>query len=513
MADAPVLETGPEPAAPQPGCDVDVLIVGAGLSGIGAAWHMRAHCPGVSYAILEARDAIGGTWDLFRYPGIRSDSDMFTLGYIFRPWEDQKAIADGPSIWRYVNDTAKEAGIDRHIRFHHRVTEASFDSGTARWTVTAETPDGPRTFTAPMLLMAAGYYSYENPYNPPIPGEEGFSGTLFHAQHWPQDLDHAGKRVVVIGSGATAVTIVPVVAETAAHVTMLQRSPTWMVSRPSEDRVANLLRKLLPAKAAYALVRWKNIFWQNLVFKSARKDPAKANRRLLELLAKELPEDEIAAHFTPRYNVWEQRLCLVPDSDFFTSVKAGRADVVTDTIDHLDETGIVLASGRRLDADIIVKATGLNLQMMGGARILVDGAAVTLPERYIYRGMMIEGVPNLVYVFGYFNASWTLRADLTSVWFCRLLNEMKARGSEIVVPLKPDATLEEEPRLLTSGYVQRALAVLPKQSTSDPWRDTQDYLADRKSILKGPVGDSVLQFMKAPAPAAAAPASVPEPAE
>jgi monooxygenase len=519
MADAPFvengLETGPEPAPAAHAGDIDVLIVGAGLSGIGAAWHMQDRCPGTSYAILEARDAIGGTWDLFRYPGIRSDSDMFTLGYIFRPWEEQKAIADGPSIRRYVNDTAREGGIDQHIRFRHRVTEARFDSETARWTVTAETPDGPRLFTARMLLMAAGYYSYENPYNPPLPGEERFSGTLFHAQHWPQDLDHQGKRVVVIGSGAPAVTIVPVVAETAAHVTMLQRSPTWMVSRPSEDRIANLLRTLLPAKAAYALVRWKNILWQNLVFKSARKDPAKANRRLLELLAKELPEDEIAAHFTPRYNVWEQRLCLVPDSDFFNAVKAGRAEVVTDTIDHLDETGIRLASGRRLDADIIVKATGLNVQMMGGARLLVDGAPVSLPERYIYRGMMIEGVPNLVYVFGYFNASWTLRADLTSIWFCRLLDEMRARGTDIVVPVRPGGVLEEEPRLLTSGYVQRALAVLPRQSVSDPWRDTQDYLADRKSILKGPVADTVLQFMKAraaPVPAAAA-APVPEPAE
>ncbi|MFN7175486.1 MAG: flavin-containing monooxygenase [Thermaurantiacus sp.] len=515
MADAPVLETGPEPATPRTDGEFDVVIVGAGLSGIGAAWHMQQRCAGTSYAILEARDAIGGTWDLFRYPGIRSDSDMFTLGYIFRPWEEQKAIADGPSIRRYVNDTARDSGIDRHIRFRHKVTDAAFDNVSGRWTVTAETPDGPRRFSARMLLMAAGYYSYDNPYNPPLPGEDRFAGTIFHAQHWPQDLDHAGKRVVVIGSGATAVTIVPVVAETAAHVTMLQRSPTWMVSRPSEDRVANLLRKVLPAKAAYALVRWKNILWQNLVFKSARKDPAKANRRLLELLAKELPEQEVSAHFTPRYNVWEQRLCLVPDSDFFDAVKAGRAEVVTDTIDHLDEGGIVLASGRRLETDIVVKATGLNVQMMGGARIRVDGADVKLSERYIYRGMMIEGVPNLVYVFGYFNASWTLRADLTSIWFCRLLNEMKSRGADIAVPVRPDVALDEEPRLLTSGYVQRALAVLPKQSTAAPWRDTQDYLADRKSILKGPVGDSVLQFMKAQAPAAGVPtsASVPEPAE
>jgi monooxygenase len=510
MADAPVLETAEAPG-PAPAESCDVLIVGAGLSGIGAAWHLQDRCPGTSYTILEARDAIGGTWDLFRYPGIRSDSDMFTLGYIFRPWKEQKAIADGPSIRRYVNETAREAGIDTRIRFRHKVVAADFCSRTARWTVTAETPAGQRRFCARMLLMAAGYYSYENPYNPPLPGEERFGGTIFHAQHWPEDLDHRGKRVVVIGSGATAVTIVPVVAETARHVTMLQRSPTWMISRPSEDWLANLARKVLPARAAYALVRWRNILWQNLVFKRARSRPEKVNAKLLDLLRKELPEDEIAAHFTPRYNVWEQRLCLVPDSDFFKAVKAGRASVVTDTIDHLDERGIELASGRRLEADIIVKATGLNLQMMGGARLSVDGAEVPVAERWIYRGMMLEGVPNLVYVFGYFNASWTLRADLTSIWFCRLLREMKARGADIAVPVKGAAPLEEEPRLLTSGYVERARGILPKQSTTDPWRDTQDYLADRRAILSGPLADSVLQFRRATAETAAE--RVPEPAE
>ncbi len=511
MADAPVLETGPEGGPAHEagrGLEVDVLIVGAGLSGIGAAWHLQARCPGTSYAILEARDAIGGTWDLFRYPGIRSDSDMFTLGYIFRPWKEQKAIADGPSIRAYVNETAREAGIDRHIRFRHRVVAADFDSRTARWVVTAETPEGRAIVSARLLLMAAGYYSYDRPYNPPLPGEERFAGTLFHAQHWPEGLDHANKRVVVIGSGATAVTIVPVVAETAAHVTMLQRSPTWMISRPSEDWLANLARRILPTRLAYALVRWRNILWQNFVFKRARSDPKTANARLLELLRKELPEDVVKAHFTPRYNVWEQRLCLVPDSDFFRAVTAGRASVVTDTIDHLDEGGIVLASGSRLDADIIVKATGLNLQMMGGAAISVDGVPVPVPERWIYRGMMLEGVPNLVYVFGYFNASWTLRADLTSIWFCRLIDEMRARGADIAVPEKGAVALEEEPRLLTSGYVERARAILPRQSTTAPWRDTQDYLADRRAILSGPVADSVLQFRSVRAGAL-----VPEPAE
>ncbi|MFN3371184.1 MAG: flavin-containing monooxygenase [Sphingomonadaceae bacterium] len=481
----------------------DVLIVGAGLSGIGAAWHLRDKCPGKTFAILEARDAIGGTWDLFRYPGIRSDSDMFTLGYNFRPWTAQKAIADGPDILAYVNDTAREAGIDPHIRFRHRVIRADFDSAAARWTVTAETPEGERQFGCRLLLMAAGYYSYENPHNPPIPGEERFGGTLFHAQHWPKDLDHRGKRVVVIGSGATAVTIVPSLAKSgAAHVTMLQRSPTWMVSRPSEDWFANLLRKLLPPMTAYNLIRWRNTFWQQLVFWGARRDPAKANRRMTDLLRKELPEEVIQAHFQPRYNVWEQRLCLVPDSDFFEAMRAGRAEVVTDRIESIDETGIRLESGRHLDADIIVKATGLRLQVLGGATVSVDGEVVRPAERFVYRGMMLEGVPNLVYVFGYFNASWTLRADLTCEWACKLLGEMDRRGLPIVVPER-DREIEEEPLLLTSGYVQRGQGTIPKQGVEDPWRDTQDYFRDRKAIRSDRFDDPALRFRPARQPAAA----------
>jgi len=500
---------------------LDVLIVGAGISGIGAAWHLQDRCPGKRYLILEAREAIGGTWDLFRYPGIRSDSDMFTLGYMFRPWREQKAIADGPSIWRYVNETAREGGILPHIRFRHRVIEAAFDSRRAAWTVTAETPEGVRVVSARMLLMAAGYYSYENPWNPRIAGEERFRGPVFHAQLWPERLHYRGRRVVVIGSGATAVTLVPAMAEEAAHVTMLQRSPTWLISRPSEDWIANLLRRILPSSWAYALVRWKNILWQNLVFKGARRNPEKANRRLLELLRRELPEDQIEAHFHPRYNVWEQRLCLVPDSDFFRAMKAGKVEVVTDTIDHIDEDGIRLSSGRHLPADIIVKATGLRLQVMGGARLTVDGRTVDPHDRWVWRGMMLDGVPNLVYVFGYFNASWTLRADLTAIWFCRLLNEMDARGAAIAVPVRPDRPLKEEPMLLSSGYVQRALSILPRRATEDPWRDTQDYLADRRAILKGPLagpelvlrGPEVLPVACDPASGRPVAAAVPEPAE
>jgi cation diffusion facilitator CzcD-associated flavoprotein CzcO len=471
----------------------DVIIVGAGLSGIGAAWHLEDKCKGKSFAILEARESIGGTWDLFRYPGIRSDSDMFTLGYNFRPWTEQKAIADGPDILKYVNETAREAGIDQHIRFRHKVSSASFDSRTALWTVTADTPDGPATFQCRLLLMAAGYYSYDNPHNPHFDGEESFKGRLFHAQHWPQDLDYRNKKVVVIGSGATAVTIVPVVAKDAAHVTMLQRSPTWMVSRPATDRIANAARKLLPDMMAYNLIRLRNVLMQNFVFKQARTNPQKVNARLTEMLLKELPEETVKAHFQPRYNVWEQRLCLVPDSDFFKAVTAGTASVVTDHIDHLDASGITLKSGNHLDADIIVKATGLRLQVLGGATVTVDGEAVNPNDRYVYRGMMLEGIPNLVYVFGYFNASWTLRADLTCEYACRLLNELDQRGTPIAVPVRT-SQVEDEQLLLTSGYVQRALDTLPRQSSTDPWRDTQDYLRDRKAIRNDPLDDGTLQF-------------------
>jgi len=482
---------------------LDVLIVGAGLSGIGAAWHLKDKCPGKRYAILEARESIGGTWDLFRYPGIRSDSDMFTLGYNFRPWTEQKAIADGPDIRRYVNDTAREAGIDRQIRFRHKVTSASFDSTTARWTVTAQTPDGPREFSAAMLLMAAGYYSYDNPHNPHFEGEERFKGTIFHAQHWPESLDYTGKRMVIIGSGATAVTIVPVAAQKAAHVTMLQRSPSWLVSRPATDKLANLARKLLPDMMAYNLVRWRNVFMQNFVFKQARANPKRVNAKITELLLKELPAETVKAHFQPKYNVWEQRLCLVPDGDFFNAVKSGKASVVTDHIDHFDESGIALKSGERIDADIIVKATGLRLQVLGGATVSIDGEDVVPNSRYVYRGMMLEDVPNLIYVFGYFNASWTLRADLTCEFACRVINELDQRNTPIVVPIRTQA-VEDEDLLLSSGYVQRALDTLPRQSSTDPWRDTQDYLRDRKSIRNDPLDDGTLRFRSARAVTASA---------
>ena len=479
----------------------DVLIVGAGLSGIGAAWHLQDKCPGKTFAILEGRAAIGGTWDLFRYPGIRSDSDMYTLGYNFRPWTEQKAIADGPNILRYVRDTAHEAGIEQHIRFNHKVTTANFDSTTGHWTVTAETTEGPAAFTANFLLMASGYYSYDNPHNPALEGEASFKGHIFHAQFWPDGLDYRSKRVVVIGSGATAVTIVPVIAKDAAHVTMLQRSPTWMVSRPSEDKIAILAQKILPPMAAYNLIRFRNILMGHWVFRSARNNPVKANAKLRELLAKELPSDTIDAHFTPSYNVWEQRLCLVPDSDFFKAMNAGTASIETDQIATLDATGITLKSGKHLEADIIVKATGLRMQLLGGATLSVDGLVTPNTDRFDYRGMMLSGVPNLINIFGYFNASWTLRADLTCEYACRLIAEMDSRSSPIAVPVMTHETLELEPLLLSSGYLQRAQHVLPKQSTQDPWRNTQNYFEDRKSIRNDPLDDGFLKFRSLARPA------------
>ncbi|WP_448581583.1 flavin-containing monooxygenase [Thermaurantiacus sp.] len=492
----------------QPVPHLDALIVGAGLSGIGMAWHIANRCRGKRYLLLEARDRLGGTWDFFRYPGIRSDSDMFTLGYRFRPWKEAKAIADGPAILRYVNETAQEAGITPHIRFNHKVTAADWDTQSNRWTITAETPAGTRRFTASFLLMCAGYYSYEEPYDPPLPGEDRFAGTRFHAQHWPQGLDHAGKRVIVIGSGATAVTIVPELAKTAAHVIMLQRSPTWMVSRPSEDRVANLVRRVLPSGLAYFLIRWRNIGLQRWFFDLARRRPEFVGKRLLEMLTADLPEELIAAHFTPRYKVWDQRVCLVPDGDLFAAVREGRAEVVTDTIAEVTESGITTASGRHLEADILVKATGLNLRLLGGTAVSIDGVAQHLPSRFTYKAMMFDGIPNLVSVFGYTNASWTLKADLTAEFACRLLHALDRKGAAVAVAENRDPSLTHEPWLdFTSGYVQRSLAILPKRGSKYPWKVHQNYLKDLRLIRHAPLEDGVLGFHSRWRPAQAAAAT------
>ncbi len=475
--------------------DVDVLIVGAGLSGIGAAVHLKKRRPKSTYAIVEKRSAIGGTWDLFRYPGIRSDSDMYTLGYSFKPWTEAKAIADGPSILKYVRETAVEYGVDQHIRFDHGVTSASWSSETARWTVRTE-PGA--VFTCRYLLMCAGYYRYDAGHLPDWEGMADYGGTWVHPQHWPEALDYAGKRVVVVGSGATAMTIVPVMAKTAAKVTMLQRSPTYVVSRPAEDALANGLRKRLPGMLAYQLIRWRNVLWQLYFYGKTRTDPQKVKDLLLGGVREALgPDYDVATHFTPAYNPWDQRLCLVPDADLFDAIKGGKAEVVTDHIDRFTQGGIRLKSGRELEADIVVTATGLRMQIAGGVPITVDGQAVDLSKTLTYKGMMFSDVPNFASVFGYTNASWTLKADLTSEFVCRLLDHMDAKGVDIAVPRR-DAEVKEEPWLsFSSGYVQRALDHLPKQGDRKPWKLNQNYALDMMVLRYSRLDDGVMEFAKA----------------
>jgi cation diffusion facilitator CzcD-associated flavoprotein CzcO len=486
----------------------DVLIVGAGLSGIGAAWHLQDKSPRRSYAILESRDAIGGTWDLFRYPGIRSDSDMYTLGYSFKPWTNPKAIADGPSIREYVRETAREFGIERHIRFRHRVKRAAWSSEASRWTVEVERGEARELarFTCSFLFVCSGYYDYEQGYTPEFPGRERFRGEVVHPQQWTEQVDYAGKRVVVIGSGATAVTLVPAMAETAAHVTMLQRSPTWVVSAPDEDRIANALRRWLPAKAAYALTRWKNILGSMLLFQWCQRMPERAEAFILRAARAALGEGyDVERDFKARYKPWDQRLCLVPNQDLFKAIREKRASVVTDHIDAFTEAGIRLKSGAELAADLIVTATGLNLKFLGGMDLIVDGARVDTATRMTYRGMMLTGVPNLAWCFGYTNASWTLKCDLTCEYVCRVLNHME-RGQWLAACAElNDASVEVEDLLpLTSGYIQRSKHLFPKQGSKTPWKLYQNYALDTLLIGYGAVDDGALKFSgREPAPARA----------
>ncbi len=478
---------------------VDVLIVGAGLSGIGAAWHLQRNCPGLSFAILEGRERIGGTWDLFRYPGVRSDSDMYTLGYSFRPWRDAKAIADGPAILDYIRATARESGIDRHIRFGHRARAAAWSTDEAAWTVEAERADGTTArITCGFLYLCAGYYDYARGHAPAFAGAEAFGGRIVHPQDWPQDLDYAGRRVIVIGSGATAVTLVPEMAKTAAHVTMLQRSPTYMVSRPSEDRIANALRRRLPAKIAYGLTRWKNVLFGMYFYRLCKRDPERVKRLLLGGVRAWMGEAyDIGRHFTPRYRPWDQRLCLVPDGDFFRALRKGSASIVTARIDRFTEGGIRLESGEELPADVIVSATGIELLPAGGMALKVDDRPVDLPATITYRGMMYEGVPNLAVATGYTNASWTLKADLIAGYVCRLLNHMRRRGLRICVARNADPDLRPEPALdFTSGYVQRALDRLPKQGSKVPWKLHQNYLRDLIGLKLGRIEDGAMTFSR-----------------
>ena len=473
----------------------DVVVVGAGISGVGQGYHLQTRCPDRSYVILEARQAMGGTWDLFRYPGIRSDSDMHTLGFSFHPWTQAKAIADGPSIKAYVEETARTHGVDKHIRFGVKVTRADWSGEDARWTLQATGKGGPLTFTCDFLCMAAGYYNYDRAHAPDFPGAADFAGRIVHPQFWPEDLDYAGKRVVVIGSGATAVTLVPEMAKAAAHVTMLQRSPTYVVSRPAEDSVANWLRARLPSRLAYGLTRWKNVLFGMFFFRMTRKRPERTRERLLGMVREHLgPDYDVATHFTPRYNPWDQRLCLVPDADLFEAIKAGRAEVVTDTIECFQSAGIRLASGRVLDADVIVTATGLEISLMGGVPLSVDGAPVDLAAKLQYKGMMFSDVPNMAFTFGYTNASWTLKADLVAKYVCRLLNTMKKRRVRIVTPRNTDETLTPEPfATFSSGYIQRAAERLPKQGSKKPWKLNQNYALDVMALKFGSV-DQAMEF-------------------
>jgi monooxygenase len=476
----------------------DVLIVGAGLSGIGAAYHLQTECPERSYAILEARECSGGTWDLFRYPGIRSDSDMYTLGYRFKPWTQPKAIADGPSILRYIRETAAENGIDRKIRYGHKVVGASWSTPDARWSVEVERADTGECLqlSCNFLFLCSGYYRYDAGYQPDFPGASRFQGRMVHPQKWTSDVEYAGKRVVVIGSGATAVTLVPEMAKDAAHVTMLQRSPTYVVSRPAEDRIANGLRRWLPSRWAYALTRWKNVLFGMYFYRLAKRRPEGVKRYIVNGIQAAIGSKvDVAKHFTPRYNPWDQRLCLVPDGDLFRALYTGSASVVTDEIETLTETGIRLKSGEELPADLIVSATGLVLSALADMDLRVDGRKVEGPQTFGYKGMMYSDVPNLASAYGYTNASWTLKCDLTCEYVCRLLNYMSRHGHRQCTPRNRDPELKAEPWMdFSSGYVQRAIAQLPKQGSKAPWRLYQNYIKDLMTLRFGRVDDGVMEF-------------------
>ncbi len=479
---------------------VDVLIVGAGLSGIGAAYYIQTYCPQKSYAVLEARQAMGGTWDLFRYPGIRSDSDMYTLGYSFHPWHDPKAIADGRSILNYIHETATKYGIDRKIRYQHRLCGASWSSAESLWTVMVDHGGETIQMTCHFLYSCTGYYDYDQGYMPEWAGMEQFQGRIVHPQQWDETLDYTGKSVVVIGSGATAVTLVPAMAKHAAHVTMLQRSPTYIVALPAEDVLANWMRRFLPAWFAYLLTRWKVILLNLLFYNLARWRPAYVKRTIIEGVRRELGADyPVEKHFTPRYNPWDQRLCLVPDADLFKAIRSGKVSVVTDNIETFTENGIRLRSGAEVAADVIVTATGLVMKLAKGGQLVVDGAVVNLAETMNYKGVMLSDVPNMAFAFGYTNASWTLKCELSSRYVCRLLNYMDARGYRQCTPRRTDSTVEEEPIVnFTSGYVQRAVHTLPHQGSKRPWKLYQNYLLDLVTMQFGALNDGTMEFRAGP---------------
>ena len=485
---------------------LDVVIVGAGISGISAAWHLQDRCPTKSYAILERRENLGGTWDLFKYPGIRSDSDMFTLGFRFKPWTSEKAIADGPSIMAYLKETVAEYGIDKNIRYSHRVLGADWSDADNRWTVRVERDGQEEEITASFLFAASGYYNYDEGYSPEFAGRDDFEGTIIHPQHWPEDLDYAGKKIVVIGSGATAVTLIPALAKSGAgHVTMLQRSPTYIGALPDVDPFTVQTNKALPEKMAYVLNRWKSILFQSAQYRISRRFPNFMRKQLMTMAQRRLPEGyDVQKHFGPSYNPWDERLCLAPNGDLFKTIKKGQADVVTDTIERFTPTGIKLSSGEELEADIIVTATGLNMQLFGGAAISRNGERIELNDTMAYKGMMLTHMPNMAFTVGYTNASWTLKADLVSEFVCRVLNYMDAKGFDKIEPEHPGNSVDERPLMdFTPGYVLRALDYLPKAGHVAPWRLKQNYLLDLRLIRRGKVDDEALKFTKHHAPVTA----------
>ncbi|MDP1818564.1 MAG: NAD(P)/FAD-dependent oxidoreductase [Acidimicrobiales bacterium] len=488
---------------------VDVLIVGAGLSGVGAAHYVQTECPWATYAVFEARDSIGGTWDLFRYPGIRSDSDMFTLGYTFRPWDGEKSIADGASILQYIRDTAAEAGIDQKIRFRHRIVAADWSTPDARWRITAERTDTGETvqLTCGFLFSCSGYYRYDKGYLPDFPGMDRFLGTLVHPQKWPDDLDYAGKRVVVIGSGATAITLVPSMAPVAGHVTMLQRSPTYIASLPAKNPVADILRKVLPQRVSAPLIRWILALGTQASYVISKRRPGLVKWVLRRGIQGQLPKGyDLDTHFTPKYNPWDQRLCVVPNGDLFKAIRGGSVDIVTDHVDTFTEKGIKLQSGQELEADVVVTATGIELLFIGGIEVSVDGEPLDLPSKLTYKGMMLEGVPNLALAIGYTNASWTLKCDLTCDYVTRLLNHMRETGLRQCTPQNSDASVTAEPLLgLSSGYVTRSADRFPKQGSRFPWQVHQSYLRDYRALkLKGIEDEAMVFSNPEPVPLAAA---------
>jgi cation diffusion facilitator CzcD-associated flavoprotein CzcO len=477
----------------------DVLIVGAGLSGIGAGAHLKMDCPDKSFAILEGREAMGGTWDLFRYPGIRSDSDMYTLGYRFRPWTDPKAIADGPAILKYINETSAEFGLDEKIRYNQRVTKASWSTEDALWTVEVNNENSVARFTCSFLYLCTGYYDYDAGYTPEWPGTDRFQGPIVHPQKWTNDIEYEGKQIVVIGSGATAVTLVPALAEKAAHVTMLQRSPTYIISVPGQDSIATFLRAALPARAAYMLSRWKNVLLQMFFYSLSRMRPSLMKKIIAKGVNKEIGEELADEHFKPDYDPWDQRLCVVPDSDLFHSISDGSASMVTDRIKTFTETGLELDSGKKLDADIIVTATGLVMKIIAGLELVVDGETVDMSKRLAYKGMMYSDIPNAASALGYTNASWTLKCDLTAQYICRMLNYMDEHGYDSCTPRLNDPTVTPEPAVdFTSGYIKRALKTLPQQGSKTPWKLHQNYIRDIGMLRYGKLDDGTMEFKSKP---------------